>query len=243
VRRILGHALGATAIALLLVVLCVPALARTEVAPLAAPEAALPKPPEKSPGRTHQAGVRALPLTPPDGLVAREFPSGRGLDDVDRVRTALEEVSAGLGLQAVLPRLLEVQPEFGEEDHYPYTYAPHDTLIQHALRPDLSPADRRAAVDAATLTIVLATHHAPSHAATIGYSLLRAVRDTGNTCDVQTGIAYLVAIGTTPDLDHIRVEVAAAEQLCPIWNSSSRATATTGRSTAPTLTPRPTRRI
>jgi hypothetical protein len=46
VRRILGHALGATAIALLLVVLCVPALARTEVAPLAAPEAALPKPPE-----------------------------------------------------------------------------------------------------------------------------------------------------------------------------------------------------
>jgi hypothetical protein len=136
-----------------------------------------------------------------------------------------------------------VQPEFGEEDHYPYTYAPHDTLIQHALRPDLSPADRRAAVDAATLTIVLATHDAPSRAATIGYSLLRAVRDTGNTCDVQTSIAYLVAIGTTPDLDHVRVEVAAAEQLCPIWNSSSRATATTGRSTAPMLRARPTRRI
>ena len=214
-RRVLGHALGAVSIALLVVVLAVPALARNEIAPLAAQKTAVSAPPEKPPGRTHDAKVRALPLAPPGGLVAREFPEGKGLDDPDRVRASLDELLPQLGLQSIMPRLLDTMPEWDEDGGYPYTYAPHDTLIRDALRPGLSEADRRAAVDAATLTIVLATQDTPPHAATIGYSLLRAVRETGNTCDVQTSIAYLVAIGTTPDLDDVRREVRTAEQLCP----------------------------
>jgi len=214
VRRVLGHALGAVAIGLLLVALAVPAIAQHVVAPLTAQNTAVPAPPEKPPGRTHAAGIRALPLAPPGGLVARDFPDGRGLGDTKRVRAAIDELLRQLGLQSVMSRLLEVMPEFGEG--YPYTYKPHDALIRRALRPGLSAADRRAAVDVATLTVALAAQDAPRHAAIIGYSLLIAVRETGNTCDVQTSIAYLVAIGTTPDLDNVRREARAAEQLCPM---------------------------
>ena len=113
-RRVLGHALGAVAIGLLLVALAVPALAQHEVALLTAQNTAVPAPPEKPPGRTHDAGVRALPLAPPGGLVARDFPDGRGLDDTERVRAAIDELLPQLGLQAVMSRLLKVMPEFGE---------------------------------------------------------------------------------------------------------------------------------
>jgi tetratricopeptide (TPR) repeat protein len=207
--------MGAVAIGLLLVALAVPALAQHEVTLLTAQNTAVQAAPEKPPGRAHEAGVRALPLAPPGGLVARDFPDGRGLDDTERVRAAIDELLPQLGLQAVMSRLLKVMPKYDEDGGYPYTYAPHDSVIRRALLPGLSAAERRAAVDLATLTVVLAAHDAPSHAAMIGYSLLMAVRKTGNTCDVQTSIAYLVAIGTTPDLDNVRQEVQAAEQLCP----------------------------
>ena len=130
VRRVLGHALGAVSIALLLAVLAVPALARNEVAPLAAQKTAVSAPPEKPPGRTHDAKVRALPLAPSGGLVAREFPDGQGLDDPDRVRASLDELLPQLGLQSIMPRLLDTMPEWDEDGGYPYTYAPHDSLIR-----------------------------------------------------------------------------------------------------------------
>ena len=217
-RRVLGHALGAIAIALLLVALAIPALAQYEVAPLAVQKTAVAAPPLKPPGRTHAAGVRALPLAPAGGLVERRFPDGLGLDDAQRVRAALDELLPQLGLDGVVPQLIGVMPEFGTG--YPYRYAPHDTSIRRALRSNLRPVDPRVAVDVATLTIVLAVHSVYGEeftppVAPIAYSLLREVRDQGNTCDVQTSIAYLVAIDTEADLEHVRREVRLAEQMCP----------------------------
>ena len=117
-----------------------------------------------------------------------------------------------------MPQLIGVMPEFGTG--YPYRYAPHDTSIRRALRSNLRPVDPRVAVDVATLTIVLAVHGVYGEeftppVAPIAYSLLREVRDQGNTCDVQTSIAYLVAIDTEADLEHVRREVRLAEQMCP----------------------------
>ena len=215
--RVLGHLLGAAAVGVLLVVLAIPALAHREAAPVAPQKTTIPASLDMPPGRIHDAGVRALPLAPSGGLVAQRFPDGRGFEDVDRVRAALYELAVQLGLESVITRLLETWP--GKGRSYPYEYGPHDRLIRGALHPNLNAADRRAAVDAATLTVVLAVHASvdepDQYAATIGYSLLRAVRKSGNTCDVQINIAYLVAIGSAPNLDNVRLEVQRAEKLCP----------------------------
>lgn len=171
------------------------------------------------------ADLRPLPLIEPGGLIETSFPGGQGLDDLPKIKKAVDQLTSSIGVPELSAAIwsglkeLALNGGVGPGDRsFPYRY-PSLNQVQGLLTEQVVAGHRRELLELANLMVLMAAHsgpfaYVPSLGAPVADVLLRPLAAQGD-CDGALTLAWLVSLGQNPrpkDYDKLFEEAAKA---CP----------------------------